>query len=575
MIIRCARIDRYVFDGYVHSSRTAQEWIREARRTAPWFTTELFADFFMCFYLQRPEIDRGQEASPFHRWLVDALRKQYFYLSIHPRTAGEVNAAFKTALKALMWLTESFADEVKRRKQEEKQLMTIGLDDTQKQQGQDQVQVSEHLSEKRLEQLKLVGYTLQQGKRHVEEKQAALDSRPLVEAEIAALKERVRSLQEEMRTEFLKRDKLRARLQKAEAELAQRAKQLERLSRREQEAMRQLEEQLGDWLNRSLKETLGREDAESLNVFELLQASQRVANRRWGSDLGRLHRQAFSSYMEWIEKLKKHPDLVEFLREVGRNLQHLKAEQRKRKSPRIPESFDDLRQSGDIARMLPSEAILLADPEYEAYFTVKWLERKLLTYEISGREEEPQKGPVICMLDTSHSMRGAKLRLAQIFIATFAAFSLVEQRDFILLLFGARGELIEKPLYWRKPDWPAFYAMSQLAFGGGTHFDAPLKRGIELVSAEPRWQDADFVMVTDGVGAVSPPVREQLGRLGQEKEARLHTLIVGTARQHLAQRYEIAGVSHQVRFAATWETQQSEALLLDVMSRRRPAVLRR
>ncbi|UUZ79045.1 hypothetical protein LJK88_27835 [Paenibacillus sp. P26] len=64
MIIRCARIDRYVFDGYVHSSRTAQEWIREARRTAPWFTTELFADFFMCFYLQRPEIDRGQEASP-------------------------------------------------------------------------------------------------------------------------------------------------------------------------------------------------------------------------------------------------------------------------------------------------------------------------------------------------------------------------------------------------------------------------------------------------------------------------------------------------------------------------------
>ncbi|MCZ8515935.1 hypothetical protein O9H85_26755 [Paenibacillus filicis] len=569
MIIRCAKIDRYVFDGYVNSSRTAQEWIREARARAPWFSVELFADFFMCFYLAQPETDRSTEASPFHHWLVEALQKQFFYHTIHPRTIGEVNASFKTSLKALMWLTDSFAEEVKRRKKDEKQLLTIGLDETKQQQGQEQSQMSERLSDKQIEQLKLVGYTLQQGKRNVEEKQAALDSRPLVEAEVAALKERIRSTQEDMRTEFQKRDKLRVRLQKAESELAQRQKQLDRLTRRELETMRQLEEQLGDWLNRSLKETLGREEVESLDVHELLQASQRVSNRRWGSDLGRLHRQAFANYTEWIEKLKRHPELTAFLQEIGRNIQHLKAERRKQKSPRIPERYDDLRQSGDIARMLPSEAILLADPDYEAYFTVKWLERKLLTYQVTGRTEEPQKGPVICMLDTSHSMRGPKLRLAQIFVATFAAFSLLEQRDFVLLLFGARGELIERPLYWRKPDWASFYALSQLAFGGGTHFDAPLKRGIELVSTQPRYHDADFVMVTDGVGAVSPPVREQLGLLGQTKDVRLHTLIVGTARQHLAQRYEILGVSHQVRFAATWETRQSESLLLDVFKKRR------
>ncbi len=41
MIIRCARIDRYVFDGYVHSSRIAQEWVREAQAKTPWFSVEL------------------------------------------------------------------------------------------------------------------------------------------------------------------------------------------------------------------------------------------------------------------------------------------------------------------------------------------------------------------------------------------------------------------------------------------------------------------------------------------------------------------------------------------------------
>ncbi|MEC0212165.1 hypothetical protein ABEX47_10460 [Paenibacillus ehimensis] len=566
MIIRSAKIDRYVFDGYVHSSRTAQEWIREAKAQTPWFSVELFADFFMCFYLARPEIDRSQEAPPFHRWLVAELQKQFFYRSIHPRTTGEVNVSFKTALKALMWLTQTFEDEVKRRKQEERQLRTIGLSESRQGQGEDQSQVQERLNEKQLEQLKLVGYTLQRGKRSVEEKQAALDSRPLVEAEIGALKERIRSLQEEMRTDFVRRDKLRQKLQKAEAELAEREKRIERLERRDRETMRELEAQLGGWLNRALQESLGREDSESLSLFELLQASQRIANRRWGSDLGRLHRQQFANYLQWVEKLKRHPELIAFLQEIGRNVQHLKAQRRKLRSPRIPESYDDLRQSGDITHMLPSEASLLADEDYEAYFMVKWLERKLLTYNVTGWTREPLKGPVVCMLDTSHSMRGSKLRLAQLFVATFAAFSLLEKRDFRLLLFGARGELVEHPLYWRKPDWPAFYALSQLAFGGGTHFDAPLRRGIELVSAEPRYHDADFVMVTDGVGAVSPPVREALAELGRSKQVRLHSLIVGTARQHLAQRYEILGVSHQVRFAATWEAQQSEGLLLDVFS---------
>ncbi|MCR8631799.1 hypothetical protein [Paenibacillus radicis (ex Xue et al. 2023)] len=569
MIIQCARIDRYIFDGYVHSSRTAQEWVREVQASTAWFSVELFADFFMCFYLPKPEIDRSKDAAPFHRWLIGQLRKQFFYLTIHPRTIGEVNASFKTALKALMWLTASYSEEVTRRKQDE-QLLTIGLNEKKQMQGQDSSQINEHLTEKQIEKLKLVGYTLQQGKQNVEDKQAGLDSRPLVEAEIIQMKERIQALREEVRTDFLKRDKAKQKLKKAETELEQRERQLERFTKRDRETFRQLEEQLGQWLSRSLKESLSREDHESLNVHELLQASQRIANRKWGSDLGRLHRQEFNNYLQWIDKLKRHPELVAFLQEVGRNLQHLKVQRKKMRSPHIPEAYDDLRQSGDISHMLASEASLLADEDYEMYFAVKWLDRKLLTYNISGFTDEPQRGPVICMLDTSHSMRGSKLRVAQIFVATFAAFSLLERRDFVLLLFGARGELVEQPLYWRKPDWPAFYALTQLAFGGGTHFDAPIRRGIELVEGHPRFADADFVMVTDGIGTISVAVRQQLAELGARKQVRLHSLIIGSARRHLVNQYDILGVSHQVRFAATWESQDTDKneLLLDVFRKR-------
>ncbi|WP_159883638.1 vWA domain-containing protein [Paenibacillus puerhi] len=572
MIIRAAKVDRYVFDGFVTHSRTAQEWMRDVQVRTSWFTVELFADFYHCFYLANPEEEPYAQAEPFHRWMVKELRRQHFYRKMHPLTIGQPNSSFRTALKALMWLTSTFEEEVKRRKQEESELRMIGLSERDKQQGsreQESSTVQEHLSDKQIERLKLVGYTLQQGKQKIEDKQAALDARPLAASEVQALRERVRSLQEEMRTDFQRRDKLRQKLVKAEQELKDAEKQAERLRRREAETFRLLDERLGEWIGRALHESLGREAQEETDLSELLKASQRIANKRWGSDLGRLHRQHYANYLEWVEKLKRYPDLLHFLQEVGRQLQHFKASRRKVRSPRIPESYDDLRQSGDIAHMLPSEASLLSDPDYEDYFLIKWLEGKLLSYQISGWTKEPEKGPVICMLDTSHSMRGAKLRLAQVFVATFAAFSMLEKRDFMLLLFGARGELAERPLYWRKPDWPAFYSLSQLAFGGGTHFDAPLRRGIELVEAERRYQDADFVMVTDGVGAVSSAVRDELSALGQSRRVRLHTLIVGTARQHLAQRYDLPGVSHQVRFAATWEAQEQHDLLLDVFDDRR------
>lgn len=568
MIIRCNRVDRYLFDAYFHSSRVAQEWIEEARARAPWFDRELLADFFLCFYLQRPEIDQTQEATPFHRWMVQTLRKQYFYKTIHSRTEGQENAAFKTAIKALMWLTETYAEEVKRREQEKASPLLVGMKQKQGQQGEEQAALAQRLTEKQIEKLQLIGYTLQQGKRMVEDKQAASDTRPLVEAEIRSLQQRIEELHEEMKTQFTKRTKILQRIKKLEEELGHREKQLDRLLRQEKEATQAFEQELGQWLERSLKETLQQEADESLFLTDLLQASQRFANRRWGSELGKLRRQSFETYLAWVEKLKRHPDLISFLAEVGRNVHHFRVKRKEIRSRQMPEEYYDLRQSGDISHLLPSEAVLLADPDYETYFMLKWLEQKLFTYDTVGWIEEPPKGPVICMLDTSHSMRGGKLRLAQIFVMTFAALSLLEKRDFLLLLFGAKGEVKEQPLYYRKPNWPAFYALAQMSFGGGTHFDAPLKRGIEAVEEYEHFRGADFVMVTDGVGGISPHVQARLADLGKRKQVKLHSLIIGSARQHLVQRYDILGVSHQVRFATTWETTDDEntGLLLDVFT---------
>lgn len=567
MIVRTSQVDRYLFETYLSSSRTAQEWVEQAGQQASWFDLELLADFFFVFYLPKPEIDQTQEATPFHKWMIRTLMKQYFTKMIHPRTVGRDSAAFKTAIKALLWLTETFAAEVKQREKDQTVTpMLAGLTMLQGQDGQEQAQLSELLSEKQVAQLQLVGYTLQQGKRIVEEKQEARDTKPLVQSEIDALKQRIEELREEMRVQFTRRSKLLQKVKKLEEELGQREKQMDRLDRQERETIQAFEQELGQWLEKALKSSLSQEDVDSLFVEELIAASQQFANRSWGHDLGRFRRQSFEQYLKWVEKLKRHPDLIQFLQEVGRQVHHFRVKRREIRKRQLPEEYYDLRQSSDIARMLPSEAALLADPDYESYFFLKWMDQKLMTYDASGWVEEPPKGPVICMLDTSHSMRGGKLRLAQLFVMTFAALSMLEKRDFVLLLFGAKGELREQVLYHRKPDWTAFYALAQMAYGGGTHFDAPIKRGMELLEQNKSFRGADFVMVTDGIGSISPYVLERMAELGKSKQLRLHSLIVGSARQHLVQTYDILGVSHQVRFAANWEAtdEASTEMLLDV-----------
>jgi uncharacterized protein with von Willebrand factor type A (vWA) domain len=566
-MIRHSRIDHYVFAQLLQGDAMVQQRIQLARRQAAWFSEELLEDVFYCFYLPLPQFESMATEPPFHRWLVRTLTEQYLYILLHPRTCGSAAASFRTALKSMMWLTATYQAEAERRKKAERTTAGPSVQQDQMSQLAGKA-LSDRLTSDQLEQLQRVGYRLQEAKHAAEQRQETHDKRPLTQAEIASLQDKIAELRESMRVDAVRRDKWKRQLAQAEEELAATQKRMKRLADAERESLLHLEKELGDWLQQSLRETLSVEEQETKSLDELIQSSLRIANRYWGDALGKLRRQANKHYLAWVEKLRKYPELIEMMHSVGRNVDKLLRAKRDAQRGRQPDQYDELGISNDIAHLLPSEASLWSDPDYEYWFLQKWLEGKLMTY----RADEPTKsfgrGPVLCILDSSHSMRGAKLRLAQLFTMTFAALILHERRDFYLLIFGAKGELIERPLYHRKPDWPSFYAFAQLAFSGGTHFDLPLQRAIQLIRTSPTWRDADIVMVTDGIGAISASVQTELAKLAQEEvHLRLHSLIIGAARQHLNHAYDLLGISHTLRFATSWDVNDGEStsLLLDVM----------
>ena len=75
--------------------------------------------------------------------------------------------------------------------------------------------------------------------------------------------------------------------------------------------------------------------------------------------------------------------------------------------------------SGDIQTLLPIETVKLKNPVLKRKFYADMIEEKLLTYQLRGENwnsdfsGKKRKGPVVALVDTSASMRGASELLAK------------------------------------------------------------------------------------------------------------------------------------------------------------------
>lgn len=168
--------------------------------------------------------------------------------------------------------------------------------------------------------------------------------------------------------------------------------------------------------------------------------------------------------------------------------------------------------SDDIMRMLPSELVNLEDGDLEMVFYAKLLEKNLITYQLDGithisQEEsyqEPKQttGPVIACLDTSASMMGEPMLKAKALLFAIASILKQEKRSLYVLLFGASGQLKEYRLTGAE-DLSGLLTFLHQSFGGGTDFETPLQKAIQIIETQQAYIKADVLMISDGDCQVS------------------------------------------------------------------------
>ena len=198
------------------------------------------------------------------------------------------------------------------------------------------------------------------------------------------------------------------------------------------------------------------------------------------------------------------------IKELARKMGRAYISEQRKKQTRIPQAsrseVHGTHRSDDVMRLLPSELLNLEDEALENLFYARLLEKQLQTYELQGTTQAPSEtteaqrkrtGPVVACLDTSGSMGGAPLLKAKALLLAIANILRQEDRSLHVLLFGAADEIREFALEDPQHSAGLLHFLRQ-GFGGGTNFEAPLARAMQIIEQHPAYEKADVLMISDG-----------------------------------------------------------------------------
>ena len=214
--------------------------------------------------------------------------------------------------------------------------------------------------------------------------------------------------------------------------------------------------------------------------------------------------------------------------------------------PEMPGETRGIYRSGRVARMLPSETMLLTHPLLRLVWHARHAERSLLTYEDDDRLQQtvrqpvfvrrpslqrtPNKrmeaGPMLVCVDTSASMHGGAEAVAKAVVLEAMRTAHAQKRDCHVFAFGGPDEIVELELGMHLRGIEGLAQLLGRGFGGGTDICGPLERVLVRL-AEERWQLADLLIASDGEFGATPAMAAAMARAKADLGLRVQGVLIG------------------------------------------------
>jgi len=162
----------------------------------------------------------------------------------------------------------------------------------------------------------------------------------------------------------------------------------------------------------------------------------------------------------------------------------------------VPEQIVDVTVGGELARLLPSELVRLAEPATELDLARRLIEHQALQYELEGTEAL-ERGPVIVAVDASGSMQGARYEWAMGVTLALVERAILDRRPFRFFAFDVRPSKVHSFESFRDVTLAALDEMLTRSFtGGGTDIGRVVSQVETMVDGV--YREADLVLVSDG-----------------------------------------------------------------------------
>lgn len=256
-----------------------------------------------------------------------------------------------------------------------------------------------------------------------------------------------------------------------------------------------------------------------------------LMGRGWDLSLGVLRHSGWKDLVRLRALVEKLPQIQEIIRSLGRLQQsnqddesvaetlfepvrRLEEELQEVRTPHVPGETRGIVRSGEIARMLPVEAINFGHPKLRMLWHARRAERALITYRVEGVEFErvqvereaqvavegrrprPERGPILAVVDTSGSMHGTPELVAKAMVLEASRVAHSEKRACYAYMYSGPGQIVEHELSVTGEGIGKLLAFLGTSFGGGTDV-AVLERVVARLREEA-WRKADVVFATDG-----------------------------------------------------------------------------
>ncbi len=244
----------------------------------------------------------------------------------------------------------------------------------------------------------------------------------------------------------------------------------------------------------------------------------------WGMNEGSDGRGGDSEAKRKLFQKVQNSEKLKALAELAGRMRRLAAQKQRSKADHARDEISDITVGDDLARLLPSEVAKLTRPDTRLLFFKGLIERSLLCYELKGSEPQ-SKGPIIVCVDNSGSMAGESELWSKAVALALLDIARRQKRAYAVIHFDTR---VRCSLIWEKgpnpPEWDKIVEVMEFFSGGGTNFEPPLKKALDLLESD-QFKKADVILVTDG--AAGTDFADEYRRRAALKEATTYGVEIG------------------------------------------------